>query len=222
MSEKNYDKTSELDLFDEEEVRLISYNDIKNEPTMYIKPKNLPLIEFNGITTFLMAGDIIVSNRKNYIGKIIPNFSGDYKIIAREFLTIIRPKKYLVLPEFLYMKFFEAETKEYLLSNMSGKNTKFISKKTFGNLSFNLPTLKAQEKLVNAYTDIERLLIGLQRKKKALKFAQDILSYAYTDEFKSKIEKTETALLKSDNLDAPMKRLTGKLKKSLSSLGLKT
>jgi hypothetical protein len=211
-----------LELFDYEETRLVSHSDIKSEPTMYLKPKKLPCIKFDGLTTFLIAGDILISNRKNYMGKIIPNFSGDYKMIAREFLTIIRPKKFLVIPEFLYMKFFEVEIESYLLANMSGVKTKFIPKKSFENLSFNLPPLKEQKKLVDSYIDIERILIGLQKEKEALLIAKNILSYAYTGEFKKKVGETETAILKAGNLDAPIERLKRKLKKSLYGLGIKT
>jgi restriction endonuclease S subunit len=222
VNKTGIDDYDSLNLFENEVTRLISYNDIKSEPTIYIKPNNLPQIEFNGLTTFLITGDIIISNRKNYIGKVIPNFSLDYKIIAREFLTIIRPKKFLIIPEFLYMKFFEIEIKDYLLSNMSGDKTKFISKKTFENLSFNIPPMKEQKRLVDSYIDIEKILIGLQRKKDALIMTEKILSYGFTDEFKKRTKEVEAALLKSDNLEAPIARLKTKLKKNLYSLGIKT
>jgi hypothetical protein len=203
------------------EYALVSPGDIKSLQSMYILTDSLPRIEFQGTTTALAPGDILVSNRIKYMTAIMPPFHGT-PVIAREFLTIIRAKKAVVIPEFLYMKMSQKRTAARIESLMSGKTTKFITAEKLREITLSVPSKKNQQDLVDTYILMEKLKIAYQKKFDYLDFAQEKMSLATIDSvFEREKPLMEDALLRAANLSAPIERITREMKRGLSSLGIK-
>jgi len=201
------------------DVYLATYKDVKFSKTMYLKIDDLKPIKFCGTTTMLVPGDVLLSNRLKYCLAIMPEFR-ETKIIAREFLTIIRAHKKYALPEFIYMKLNENRAEELLLSRASGTKMKFLRVETLKNVKLRIPEIETQSKIIEIYKNIEKLKIAYNLKLDNIIKVQNGLSTSFIEGFELEKRELEKALLVFQNLDPPIATLTSAVRKKLKGVNL--
>jgi restriction endonuclease S subunit len=201
-------------------IYFVDHKDLAASKTIYLDIGSLQKIDFDKTTTELMPKDILFANRGSYLVRVLPNFK-DRRIIAREFLTIIRPDEKLIIPEFLYIKLREKSTMENIIKKASGRAAKFIKVSTLKEIEIEAPDLSTQKKIVSAYIAIEKLKIAHGTKLASIDYMQESIGRSFLPSFEKEKKPLEDSILSFMKIDPAIGRLTNEMKHLLHNLDIK-
>lgn len=129
-----------------------------------VDENNLDGIDFENYRSkaIVKKSDVVVSSRGSFCAGFV-NLDAK-NILATSSVYILRPKKEIVLPEYLAIYLNSSDGQKQLIESATGAIIKAIRKNDLKNISITVPSVEKQEKIIQLYHTNKNLLKVLAKK----------------------------------------------------------